>query len=71
MANQMFTDGEVHNVGGMELEVVSVGYQETDGERHDFTYSFKLKEELDEQRRKDEEARRAAEENTNQENTEG
>lgn len=58
MANQLFEDGKVINVDGTELECVSVSYQETEGERHNHSYTFRPKEEVDAER----EAARLAEE---------
>lgn len=59
MANQLFTDGDVHELGGETLECVSVSYREEDGEKSGFVYSFRLKSELDAER---EAARKAEEE---------
>lgn len=50
MANQLFSDGDAHEVNGQMLECVSVSYQETDGEKHNFVYAFRLKSELDAER---------------------
>lgn len=58
MSKQLFEDGKVIVVDGVELECVSVAYQEPNGEREKFTYSFRVKAELDEER----EAQRKADE---------
>lgn len=57
MAEQLFTDGDVHEVNGQTLECVATSYQETDGERSNFVYHFRLKSDLDAER----EAAKAAE----------
>lgn len=58
MSNQLFEDGKVITVDGVELECVAVSYQEPNGEREKFAYTFRLKSELDAER----EAQRQAEE---------
>lgn len=50
MSQQLFEDGKVINVDGAELECVGVSYQETDGERHSFGYTFRPKAEVDAER---------------------
>lgn len=50
MSNQLFEDGKVITVDGVELECVAVAYQETDGEKHSFEYRFRVKAELDAER---------------------
>lgn len=50
MANQLFEDGKVIDINGNQLECVSVSYRETEGERHDFVYGFRLKSEVDAER---------------------
>jgi hypothetical protein len=62
MTNQLLEDGKVIVVNEQELECVSVSYQETDGQRHNFAYSFRLKSEVDAER----EAAIKAEEEANQ-----
>lgn len=57
--SQLFEDGKVIIVDDKELECVSVSYRETNGERHDFTYGFRLKSEVDAER----EANQLTEEN--------
>lgn len=76
MANQMFEIGTViQPVGNMQLECTAVSYQETDGEKHDFAYTFQLKEEVDAAREAAAEAQRQEEERqaqlNNIENQEG
>jgi hypothetical protein len=48
--SQLFEDGKVINVDGAELECVGVSYQESDGERHSFGYTFRPKAEVDAER---------------------
>ena len=48
--SQLFEDGKVINVDGAELECTGVSYQETDGERHSFSYTFRPKAEVDAER---------------------
>lgn len=69
MSNQLFSDGKVIVVDGVELECVAVTYQENEeGERHSYGYGFVEKAELDAKR----EAERLAEEEAAKENqTEG
>lgn len=50
MSKQLFEDGKVISVDGVELECVAVSYQETDGEKHGFGYTFREKAELDAER---------------------
>ena len=73
--SQLFEDGKVVVVDGVELECVAVGYQENPDtqERHSHTYTFRVKSELDDERaaaqKAEEEAAEAArlnEEATNQ-----
>lgn len=70
MANQLFTDGDVHQINGETLECVAVAYTEVDGVKENFAYTFRLKSEVDAEREaareaeeKAEAARKAAEEN--------
>jgi len=59
MSSQLFADGKVINVDGVELECVAVSYQENlEGEKQNFGYTFRVKSELDDER----EAARQAEE---------
>lgn len=58
MSSQLFEDGKVIVVDGVELECVAVAYQEPNGEREKFAYTFRVKSELDDER----EAQRQAEE---------
>lgn len=62
MNNQLFDNGSVIEVGGNELECTGVSYQENPEtqERHSFSYSFRLKSELDAERKAVEEAEQAA-----------
>ena len=62
MSTQLFEDGKVITVDGVELECTGVTYQETNGERHSFGYTFQLKSELDEARKAAEEKAKAEEE---------
>lgn len=62
MSKQLFEDGKVITVDGVELECVSVGYQEPNGEREKFTYSFRVKAELDAEREEAEKLKQEAEE---------
>lgn len=68
MSQQLFEDGKVINVDGAELECVGVSYQETNGERHGFGYTFRPKSEVDAEReaaaKAQEEADRLAAEQT-------
>ena len=48
--SQLFEDGKVISIDGVELECVSVSYQETDGEKHTFGYTFRPKSEVDAER---------------------
>lgn len=50
MGNQLFTDGDVKQLDGRDFECVGVSYAETDGEKSNFVYSFRLKSELDAER---------------------
>lgn len=59
MADQLFQDGKVISVDGVDLECVAVSYQEVDGEKSNFGYTFRAKAELDAER--EEQARREAE----------
>lgn len=52
--SQLFEDGKVVTVDGVELECVGVSYQETDGERHTFGYTFRPKEDVDAERKAEE-----------------
>lgn len=60
MADQVFTDGEIHPIGDKAFECVGVSYSESDGVKTNFVYSFRLKAELDEERRAAQEATEAA-----------
>lgn len=66
MSKQLFEDGKVIVVDDTELECTSVGYQEVDGEKQNFVYSFRLKSEVDDEREQarlaEEEAERARQE---------
>jgi hypothetical protein len=57
MSNQLFEDGNVADVNNNQLECVSVSYSEVDGVKSNFSYTFRLKSELDAER----EAAKAAE----------
>lgn len=64
MQDQFYTDGDVRELDNKQFECIGVSYQETDGQRHDFVYSFRLKSEVDAERAaaaKVEEERSAAE----------
>jgi hypothetical protein len=50
MSDQLFTDGDVHQVNGQDLECVAASYQEVDGQKQNFVYHFRLKSELDAER---------------------
>ena len=61
MSNQLFEDGKVIEVNGVELECTGVTYQENEaGERHTFGYTFRVKAELDAEREAAREAEEAA-----------
>ena len=49
--SQLFEDGKIIIVDGVELECVSVLYRETDNERHDFVYEFRLFSEVEAERK--------------------
>lgn len=67
MSNQLFEDGKVITVDGVELECTAVSYQETDGEKHTFGYTFRPKNEVDAER----EAEAAVSDTSNVNQTEG
>lgn len=51
MSDQLFEDGKVITVDGVELECVAVAYQESpEGERSNYGYTFRIKSELDAER---------------------
>lgn len=50
MQEQFYTDGDVRELDGKQFECVGVSYQETDGERRNFVYNFRLKSEVDAER---------------------
>lgn len=62
--SQLFEDGKVISVDGVELECVGVSYQEIDGKRHTFGYTFRPKVEVDAERQA--EADRIAAEEANE-----
>jgi hypothetical protein len=61
MSKQLYEDGDVIQAGANTLEVTGVTYQEVDGEKQNFSYSVRLKSELDTERREEAEAQKAAE----------
>lgn len=63
MADQLFEDGKVIEVDGVELECVAVSHQEDaeTQERHTFNYIFRPKDELDAERKVAEEEQAEAE----------
>ena len=48
--SQLFEDGKVVSIDGVELECVSVSYQESEGKRHSFGYTFRPKADVDAER---------------------
>lgn len=54
--NRLWDTGDVVEVEGEMMEITSVSYQETDGERHTFTYAMRSEEELEMERQDAEEA---------------
>jgi hypothetical protein len=50
MSKQLFEDGKVISVDGVTLECVGVSYQEVEGEKVRFGYTFREKAELDAER---------------------
>lgn len=50
MSNQLIEDGKVIEINGTEFECTSVSYQEPNGEREKFGYTFRLKSEVDAER---------------------
>lgn len=61
MSKQLFEIGDGLNSNGNELECVSVGYSEPDGKKENFVYTFRLKSEIDAERKAAEEAEAEAE----------
>lgn len=61
--SQLLEDGKVINVDGAELECVGVSYQEIDGVRQNFSYTFRAKSDVDADR--EAEAKRLEEEAEN------
>jgi len=49
--SQLFEDGKIITVDGVELECVSVSYRETDNERRDIVYGFRLFSEVEAERK--------------------
>jgi hypothetical protein len=50
MANQLFEDGKLVDVDNNQLECVGVSYSEVDGEKSNFSYTFRLKSDVDAER---------------------
>jgi arginyl-tRNA--protein-N-Asp/Glu arginylyltransferase len=65
MNEQLFTDGDVVELKGVKLECSFVSYQEIDGQKMNFTYSFRPHEDMERQRK--ETTIPEAESNTDQE----
>ena len=61
MSKQLYDTGDVIHAGSLELEVVSVSYQEVDGEKVKFAYTVRPHAELEEERRQEVELAKALE----------
>lgn len=63
MSDQLFEDGKVITVDGQELECSAVSHQELEpGVRSNFVYHFRLKSEIDAERKAEEERQAQLEE---------
>lgn len=51
MDKQLFTEGDTIKQGGQVLECSFVTYRDRDDKRENYTYSFRLKSELDKERK--------------------